>query len=105
MNAMATPPPPPPGSDLSGREREVFVFMVKFYVANDQFPPLRVISQHIGTKSGTGGNWWTNRLEEKGYFEDNAVRNRMLTQKGWEAAKHLVGLEPPRLDRPGMSHG
>lgn len=99
MNAKAELPDDPT-PDLTEKQREVFIAMLKFYVAEDQLPPARMIREYVDDGNrGQAGNYHIDALERKGYIERNRCMKKRLTEKGWKAAKALIGLEPPRLTR------
>lgn len=60
------------------RPREVFVFLLEFFAANDQMPPLSEIQRHFGMKSRNSALLCLRQLEKERLLQRNSLGNLMF---------------------------
>lgn len=75
--------------DLSPRQSEAFTYLVQFFAANDQLPPVATVAAHMGVFSNQAHEIAV-ALEKKGWIERNAVGKYRFTQcsRAW-AIEHI----------------
>nr|WP_319566261.1 hypothetical protein [uncultured Rhodoferax sp.] len=85
---------------LSTRQSEAFTYLMQFFSANDQIPPIATVAAHMGVYSNQAHEIFT-ALEKKGWIERNAVGKYRFTQcsRAW-AIEHISEIENAR--RPLM---
>lgn len=64
---------------LTALQESVLEFMWAFYKANDQLPPIHVISAHFEWNSNNSAQHHLRSLEKKGYVEANTVGKHKFT--------------------------
>jgi len=62
-----------PTKSPSASNLEVLAFMRAFFAANDQLPPVAVISRHFGWVGVSAAAWHISALRRFGLVESNAV--------------------------------
>ena len=66
---------------LTKRQAEIRRFMLDFFKANDQLPPMHVISTHFGFSAINSADTHVKQLERKGVIEKNAVGKYRFVRK------------------------
>lgn len=68
-------------SALTPKQAAVLSYMKEFFAANDQLPPLDVISDHFGFRSGNGSSHTRQALVKAGYIERNSIGKYRFVRK------------------------
>lgn len=61
------------------RQKEVFDFMVAFFIENHQIPPAHVIAKQLGFSSATASWCHIQALARKGFIERNSLGHWKFT--------------------------
>jgi SOS-response transcriptional repressor LexA len=77
---------------ITSGQRRVLRFMLAFYDANDQLPPLSAIAEHFGWESWNAAQTHVVQLAMRGYLERNAVGKWRFTEEA--RANSTAGDEP-----------
>jgi SOS-response transcriptional repressor LexA len=79
---------------MTQRQHCVLAFLRSFYEANDQLPPMHVVSAHFGWGSANSAQEHVEALARRGLLERNTVGKWRFTEAARAHIAENVGIEP-----------
>ncbi len=67
--------------ELTDKQKEILIYMFKFFATEQQIPTLRMISKEFGHSSHSASFGHLKAMKDKGYLELNILSNYKFTNK------------------------